>query len=205
MSESRHIRLVRLIGCLVVLVAFSTGPLAVRADEPKEEFYFHAPVPLGVEAVRIAETKKTVYLLASVENQSFDGLHVMRDPHEGRVQRVDGSVVQNYPAALDFRVTATAMVSDFEGIEPDTIHSKQPLNDFLLGMQFRLKVFRGLHMTVLKPLNVKIIGVPAYQPYDERIYRVSFDTPKIPVDARLVLEVLDSDGQRLSRFHLEML
>jgi hypothetical protein len=60
-------------------------------------------------------------------------------------------------------------------------------------------------MTEISPTNVKLIGVPSYQPYDERIYRLSFDTPNVPVDARLVLEVYDSSGTRLTRFHLEIL
>jgi hypothetical protein len=79
------------------------------------------------------------------------------------------------------------------------------MNDFLLGLKFKLKVFRGLHMQQLTPSNVKLIGVPAYETYEERVYRVTFDTPDLPVDARLVLEVYDADGTRLTRFHLEML
>jgi hypothetical protein len=52
---------------------------------------------------------------------------------------------------------------------------------------------------------VHLIGVPADQPFEERVYKVAFDTNEIPLDARLVLEVTGPDGARLSRFHLEVL
>ena len=196
-------RLALALACISIVLIPATS---VRADgDQQEAFYFHSPVPLGVDAVRLDPGKKMVYLLASVENQTLDGLHVTRQPHKGRVVRVDGSLVKTYPDALDFRVTATAMPNEFQGVDSYPIETKEPLNAFLLGLKFRLKVFRGLHMQEIKPANVKVIGVPAYQPYDERVYRVSFDTPNIPVDARMVLEVFGPDGQRLTRFHLEML
>jgi hypothetical protein len=79
------------------------------------------------------------------------------------------------------------------------------MNSFLLGMNFRLKIYRGLKVSVMKPERVHLIGVPADQPFEERVYKVAFDTNEIPLDARLVLEVTGPDGARLSRFHLEVL
>ncbi len=196
----------RLALVLTVLSLVAVQPFKLLADDGQQEaFSFHSPVPLGVEAIKLEKSKKMVFVLASVENQSLDGLHITRAPHRGRVERVDGSLVKTYPSSLDFRVTASAMANELSGIESWTIQSDQQLNDFLLGLKFRLKVFRGLHMVEMKPANVKLIGVPAYQPYDERVYRVSFETPDVPVDARMVLEVYSADGQRLTRFHLEML
>jgi hypothetical protein len=181
-------------------------PSLLRADDDQyEELSFHSPVPLGLDAVRVAELKRTVYLLASAENQSLDGLHISRQPHFARAVRSDGTDVKTYPGAMDFRVTASAIPNDFTGVLEYEINSKQSMNDFLLGLKFRLKIFRGIKMTEISPTNVKLIGVPSYQPYDERIYRLSFDTPNVPVDARLVLEVYDSSGTRLTRFHLEIL
>lgn len=177
----------------------------VGQDDQHEAFYFHSPVPLGVDSIRLVPSKRVVYFLASAENQSFDGLQIHRDPHLGRVSRGDGSLVKNYPNALDFRVTVSALQNEFQGVDQYAINSRQPLNEFLLGLKFKLKIFRGVKMRVISPANVKLIGVPAYEPYEERIYRVSFDTPNLPVDARLVLEVYDAAGQRLTRFHLEML
>ena len=197
---------IRLALTAIIVVSLLWQPLALRAaDDTFEVFSFHSPVPLGLDAIRVLPAKKIVYLLASVENQSLDGLKISREPHLGRVARIDGSEVKTYPSALDFRVTATALPNDFRGIDEYDVHSKHSMNEFLLGLKFKLKVFRGLHKKEIAPANIKLIGVPSYEPYDERVYRVSFETPDLPVDARLVLEVYDSTGTRLTRFHLEML
>lgn len=197
---------IRLALIATILLSSLLQPFSLRAeDDQHEAFYFHSPVPMGIDAVRLLPGKKTVYLLASAENQSLDGIKVDRSPHFGRVARNDGSEVKSYPGALDFRVTASALPSDFHGIDEYEIKSQQPINEFLLGLKFKLKIYRGLHLQIIKPTNVKLIGVPSDQPYDERVYRVSFETPDLPVDARLVLEVYDSHGTRLTRFHLEML
>jgi hypothetical protein len=42
-------------------------------------------------------------------------------------------------------------------------------------------------------------------PYDERIYRIGFDMGKIPIQDRVVMEVLTPTGQRLCKFHLDLL
>jgi hypothetical protein len=189
-----------------ILLSSLLQPFSLRADDDQHEaFYFHSPVPLGIDAVRILPSRRIVYLLASAENQSLDGIKVDRTPHIGRVARSDGSEVKSYPGALDFRVTATALPNDFRGIDEFDIKSEQPINQFLLGLKFKLKIYRGLHLRTVAPTNVNLIGVPSDQPFDERVYRVSFDTPNLPVDARLVLEVYDANGTRLTRFHLEML
>jgi hypothetical protein len=51
---------------------------------------------------------------------------------------------------------------------------------------------------------VKLVGMPMDVPYDERIYRVSFDLGEVPLADRIVLEVLSPREERLTRFHLDM-
>src|SRR6266568_2855781 len=164
----RTIREIALRSALTATILFTSlaQPNSLRADDDQYEvFNFHSPVPLGLDAVRVLQLKKTVYLLASAENQSLDGLHVSRVPHFASVVRTDGSEVKTYPGALDFRVTATALPNDFIGISEYEIKSHQSMNEFLLGLKFRLKIFRGLKMTELSPANIKLIGVPSYEPY----------------------------------------
>ncbi len=60
-------------------------------------------------------------------------------------------------------------------------------------------------MQVIQPVLVRQIGMPADVPYDERVYRIAFDTGNIPVDARLVLEVFSPKGELLTKFHFELL
>ena len=50
-----------------------------------------------------------------------------------------------------------------------------------------------------------MIGVPADVAYDERVYRISFSGQKIPVSDRCILEVLSPTGERLTRFHFDLL
>jgi hypothetical protein len=51
---------------------------------------------------------------------------------------------------------------------------------------------------------VSVVGVPLDVSYDERIYRVAFDLGDVSMGERIVLEVLSPEGERLTRFHLDM-
>ena len=55
------------------------------------------------------------------------------------------------------------------------------------------------------PVSVQLIGVPQDVPYDERVYRVTFDVGDLLVTDRCVLMVLSPDGERLTRFHFNLL
>jgi hypothetical protein len=123
----------------------------------------------------------------------------------GTVVGPDGTQMRHYPQQLTFRVTASAIESEMLSNDIDSVDYPGDMNSFLLGMNFRLKIYRGLKVSVMKPERVHLIGVPADQPFEERVYKVAFDTNEIPLDARLVLEVTGPDGARLSRFHLEVL
>src|SRR5262249_33911597 len=78
------------------------------------------------------------------------------------------------------------------------------LNDFLLKLRFRVKIFRGIDARTVEPQEVRVIGMPADEPYNERIFRASFDVDDVNIDDRLGLEVIDGyTPQRISKFHLE--
>src|SRR3569833_2352430 len=97
-----------------ILLTSLWQPFSLRADDDQHEaFYFHSPVPMGIDAIKLLPGKRIVYLLASAENQSLDGIKVDRAPHIGRVARTDGSEVKSFPGALDFRVTASALANEF--------------------------------------------------------------------------------------------
>jgi hypothetical protein len=192
--------------CAALLMA--TNGLAA-GPAPKSsvwEYDFHSVVPLGADALRLVPTKKTVYLLASAESPAFEGLKRTARGDKTVVIGPDGELVQDYPQALDFRVTASAKkkkVTD-EDLEPYPVRAYGELNDYLLKLGFRVKIFHGIDVRVLEPSEVKLIGVPGDVPYDERVYRVSFQLEKVPLADRIVLEVLDPRGDRISKFHLEV-
>jgi hypothetical protein len=81
----------------------------------------------------------------------------------------------------------------------------QDLNSFLLGLHFEAEIFRGMQMRRLQPVSAAMIGVPATESSDERIYRVKFNVGNVRPDDRIALIVTDANGQRLTKFHLEFL
>src|SRR5207237_1969727 len=76
---------------------------------------------------------------------------------------------------------------------------------FLRALRFRLIIHHELTSTTIEPDAIKNIGVPDDVPYDERIYRLNFTLPEVPVTDRLVLETHTSDGALVCKFHLELL
>lgn len=177
-----------------------------NASSPDEGvFWLRSPLPLGNEEYRLMgeKSKKDFYIMASLENSSMDGVRV--DRRRNRVYSPDGTPLRTYPPVLEFRISASGKDKRLLGGKGSELQSDESLSSYLLNLRFQLKVFRGLDMQELKPLAVKIIGVPADMPYEERIYRVSFELPNIPVDHRIVLNVLSPNGECLSKFHLELL
>jgi len=174
-------------------------------DDPNEVYWYRAPLPLGADGFILQPANREFYILGCVEDRRFNHLQVSRVRQSRFVVDAAGDIWKYYPAEVTFRVTATAM--DPESIKSDIDKIIEPgdLNSFLLGLRFRLKVFQGLKMQIVKPTSIHLIGVPSDVPYEERVYRVSFETGDFPVDARLVMEVFSPGGALLSRFHLELL
>jgi hypothetical protein len=204
-----HPHLIRFALSLLAVVAICP-PICPQShipsdDDPNEVYWYKAPLSLGADGFRLQPANREFYILGCVEDRRFDRLQVSRVRQSRFVIDAAGDIWKHYPAELTFRVTATAMDPDSLKSEIDRIDEPGDLNAFMLGLHFRLKVFQGLNMQTVKPTSVHLIGVPSDVPYDERVYRVSFDTGNFPVDARLVMEVLSPGGQLLSRFHLELL
>jgi hypothetical protein len=166
---------------------------------------FRSPLPLGADGYVLRPLNRKFFLMASADNPEFNMCRVTRVHLGGTVVGPDVTQMRHYPQQLTFRVTASAIESEMLSNDIDSVDYPGDMNSFLLGMNFRLKIYRGLKVSVMKPERVHLIGVPADQPFEERVYKVAFDTNEIPLDARLVLEVTGPDGARLSRFHLEVL
>jgi hypothetical protein len=136
-------------------------------------------------------------------SRKFDGWRIVGEGPDARVIAADGSSVRDFPAQLQFRVTASALPDYPLQVDRDTLEWNGDLNQFLLNLGFRLKIFHGLEVTTIEPDSVELIGMPADVRYDERVYRTSFTLPPVPIKDRIVLEVLDPKRQRLCKFHLE--
>jgi hypothetical protein len=166
---------------------------------------YHSIVPLGIERIRLQPAGRDVDLIASAESSSFEGLQKIDQSNHLVLVATSGSKVQEYPGEISFRLTASRLDNLKDDEPPWEVETNQDVSSFLLGLRLRLKIFRGVDAYELPPDEAGLIGVPATIPYDERIYRATFHLDHVPADARIVLEVFDADGDRITRFHLELL
>jgi hypothetical protein len=208
MQNTTRSRCLTILGLTLALATtgLAAGPAASVAKSSLWEYDFHSVVPLGADALRLEPAKKTVYLMASAESAEFEGLRRTERNNHVTVLDPNGQEARDFPQTIDFRVTVSAKKKKLseEDLEPYPVRASGSVNDYLLKLGFRVKIFRGIEMRVLEPNEVKLIGVPSDVPYDERVYRVSFDVGKVPLTDRIVLEVLDPGGERVSKFHLEV-
>ncbi len=168
------------------------------------ELHFHAAVPLGVEGFVLKPANRKFYLFALAQNPAFEGMYQARK--EGHRVLLDsaGRRVNFYPEIVDFRVTATGWDEKLLDISHFPVHASASLEDFLLRLRFRLVIFKGLKTRDVYPTSVRMIGMPANVPYDERIYGLTFRLNQVPISERVVLEVLAPNGQRIYKFHLDL-
>ena len=195
---------------IVFLASFlvSTLPSVHAADSarpiPTVAHLFHSVVPLGQDGLLLQPSRRSLILVASAQSSGFDGWQQVESNGNRFIYESTGYRVHHYPEYVDFRVTASARRDGYslgEPLYPTPCNAQ--VNEYLLGLKFRLKIFHGLEARAVEPKAVRLVGVPADMPYDERVYQVSFKLDNIPVDDRLVLEVLSPEGDRISKFHLE--
>jgi hypothetical protein len=189
----------------VLLVALLTAALPLWAQKAPatEVTTFNARIPLGINAFFVRPARRTLYVMSTARSTLFSGWKQVGTGTDRIVVKPDGSRVRLFPTQLQFRVTATARVGEALEVDRDFLDVSDNLNDFLLRLGFRLKIFHGLDVTTVEPDAIDLIGMPADLPYDERVYRASFTIPPVPIDDRIVLEVLAPDGERFCKFHLE--
>ncbi len=191
---------------LAVLLAFAA--LAFAADResksPAVAYDFSSVLPLGGDVLQLQPLNRRLYLLGSVKCAAFKGMKRVEQDDRHWVLGPDGKRLRDFPRFVTFRVTADARgETTWESETPYTQLVHGDLNDYLLHLHFRLVIFRGLHRQVLVPAFVRMIGVPAAYPADERVFLVGAELPPMSASNRLVLEVRDDTGNRLTKFHLD--
>jgi hypothetical protein len=164
---------------------------------------YQARVPLGWESFKVSSSGICFYLLGTVESPKFEGWQRVTVNDRSHLFDAGGQPVRTYPQELQFRITASTHEKMLDN-QPFTITSSIPMNDYLLHLRFRLKVFHGVESRIVRPASVEPIGMPADVSYEERIYRIRFNLGHIPIDDRIVLEVLAPTGERLSKFHVDL-
>jgi hypothetical protein len=188
------------------LILVYAAAFAISAAAQTVNIYsINGRIPLGIESFRMRPGGHDFYLIASAENPAFQGLHrdTDRAGHDHLLD-ADGKPIEFYPSRLQFRLTA----SDREKLRDDhpfEAPAKGSVPELISHLRFRLKVFHELSYRVISPTLVQDIGMPNNVPYDERIYRIGFDLGKIPIEDRVVMEVLAPNGERLCKFHLDLM
>lgn len=189
----------------LAVIALLSPIFTLAQATPRDVAYeFHSVVPLGIETFKLEPASETLNLLASAESPLFEGVKLLGHGRNRIVMGPDGKQVNRYPQEITFRVTASAHGKPMED-KPLAVETSDDLNRYLLGLRFKLKVFRGLDYREIAPQQTEQVGVPSDVPYRERIYRVIFPLDDVSVEERILLEVYDSSGERLTRFHLELM
>ena len=167
-------------------------------------WHLHEHIPLGSEALVLEPARRAIQVLATAEAPQFEGWKLESRHNSPVLLDVAGKPVTELPRVINFRVTLSARDKVLES-NPLPVETTKDLNHFLLDVHFRLQVFRGMEMREIKPVTTKMIGIPADELSDERIYRTSFDVGSVRPDDRIVLLITDGAGNRISKFHLEFL
>jgi len=193
---------VRAILAPAVLVTMASAALAVAQQDAGP---YRAATPAGSEVVLLKPSGAVVTLLGLAECQEIEGAQHVDQGLKARVVRADGAPMQSFPRHFSFRVTASLRKTLLE--EPGSVlKTEEEPSQLLVKLRFRLKAYDGLHMRVIEPASTAMIGVPADIPYDERVYRVTFDLPNDePLTERFVLEVIAPKDERLARLHFSLL
>ncbi len=172
---------------------------------PERELSFHSNIPLGSEGFLLKPSDRAFYLFATAQNARFEGMHQAQVAGQKVLLDAQGRQVEYYPETVTFRVTASAWPEKLIGVALFPVNAGEDTNDYLLNLRFRVLIFHGLQVTSIEPAKVELIGMPADVPYHERIYGLIFDLGHLPIEDRAVLEVLSPDGERLCKFHLDLL
>ena len=184
-----------------ILIAQSDHTMTLRAGGT---WNLHNRIPLGSEALVLEPSHRAIQVLATAEAPQFEGWKLEGRRSNPMLLDVSDKPVKELPRTIDFRVTLSARDKILDS-NPLPIESDKNVNDFLLDVHFQLQVFRGMDMREVSPVTTTIIGMPADEPSDERIYRVHFDVGNARPDDRIVLLITDGSGKRISKFHLEFL
>lgn len=195
----------RLFPFAIVLLAAIFLSASLRARGNGDSDIAAAPVlPLGMDSLMLGPKGPTFSIYASAEGAELSGLRFEGESGHATIFRSDGTPLKELPSPLVFRVTATTLaVSDSN--HPNVIDAALPLPDLLRSFRFRLRVSgRALETQRYEAAEVRMIGVPADVPFDERIYRVTFNAPPLPVSDHIILEVLTPEGELVSKFPFDL-
>jgi hypothetical protein len=182
----------------IMIIAASLALPAI--PQSTQQHRFLARMPLDSEIIQLMPAKQKFTIMLTWDCREMEDWQLLRSPGKTVIKDTEGNEVHYYPRELRFRFTIsgnTKFKLERKALEYETALGPQT---FIDQLSFRLKRFEGLEVTDFDPVRAEIIGVPADIPYDERIYVIVFKVPKIPIEDRFALEVLDVEGNRVAKF-----
>jgi hypothetical protein len=184
--------------CVFVILAAAAGSSFPQTPT------LHSSIPAGYEIIQLQPSGAQLSLLGLIECPEIEGAQRFSEGLNARIVSASGVPLGQFPRRFSYRVTASLRKTVIDPPNSILKISGDPY-ELMLGLKFKLRAYNGLASEEILPASVTMIGMPADLPYDERVYRVSFDVGDRPVTERFVLDVYSSAGERLSRFHFELL
>jgi hypothetical protein len=165
---------------------------------------YHSRIPLGGESLAVDGWSAPLSIMAMAMNPQFEGWRRQIVGSRFALLDAGGVPVRYFPQNITFRVSFSTRTKLTDQDSRFPLHTNMSADAYLLKLGFQLKIFHGLHQTVLRPQTSELIGVPGDISYPDRIYRLSFALPQVPTSDRIVLEVLAPSGERICKFHLDL-
>ena len=159
---------------------------------------------LDSDAVKLSKTGETVTFLATWIAPELKRMQRVASLNGAYIRTDDGQVITKYPEKMVLRISV-GQRTKVAGTTPIDFETQYGADELAKNLHFRLRVYKGLDYRVVEPASSKMIGVPAELPYDERIYLVEFPLKDVTIEERLMIEALDPQDTRVTRFTIAML
>jgi hypothetical protein len=159
---------------------------------------------LDADAVKLSKTGETVTFLVTWIAPELKSMRRVVSGKGAYIRTDDGQVITKYPEKMVLRISVGERTK-VDGTTPIEFDSPYNADQLAKNLHFRLRVYNGLDYRVVEPTSAKMIGVPAELPYNQRIYLVEFPLKNVAVEERLMIEALDPNDTRVTRFTVSML
>ncbi len=185
--------------CALPAFVMLWGVLAWAGNARDGDSGLRSTMPAGYEVLVLKPSGATLSILGLVECSEIEGARQVSQGVHARLVRADGAPIEKFPHRFSFRITASLRkgLLDARAIPVDAPGDPRA---FLLGLKFRVRVYRGLETHEITPESIVMIGVPADVPYDERVYRITIKAGDLPISDRFIIEVDSPQGMVLTHF-----
>ncbi len=188
----------------LLLIIAASGLAAVAGTPWKTGPGLHSAMPAGYEVVVLKPSRATLSLMGLIECPELEGAQHVSQGLNAKLVSANGVQIRKFPPLFSFRITASLRKVVLDGPAGSVEVAGDP-RELLLGLGFRLRVYDGLKAREIAPESVEMIGMPAYVPYDERIYRIKVNAGNLPVTDRFVIEIVSPQGELLTHFTFVLL